>query len=177
MEVSWGGSVLRGKVVLRLLLNFPPRLKRVSFCERRLPWVSVPPYYLCMLDGRGHSWRLSSDIPCEEDACCGPQLAALMNSFTCYSLRSTVRSWGPNYTRTACMKLHWVSNQPQRRRQQHRFSVMYFCRRLWPAQQRYAMFSFTVTVLTGKTTELLVQTSEMTYVYVFLTRGLLRFCE
>lgn len=83
----------------------------MSLCEHCLPWGSVWLYYLCMLDGRGHSWRLSSAIPCEEGACCGPQLAALMNSFTYYSLRSVVRSWGPNQTRTAWyrMKLRVIS--------------------------------------------------------------------
>lgn len=83
-----------------------------------------------MLGRRGQSWRRGSAVPGEEAACCGPQLAALMNSFTCCSLRSVFRSWGPNQTRTAwdSMKLHLVSNQPQRqqRQQQNTSSVMYF---------------------------------------------------
>lgn len=40
---------------------------------------------VCIFHRRGHSWWLSSAIPCEEAACWSPQVAALMNSYTCCS--------------------------------------------------------------------------------------------
>lgn len=90
-------STFRPRVVARLLL-----------CEHCLPPVLAPLCYLRVVDGRGHGWRLSSAVPCEEAACCGPQLAALMTSFTYCSLHSFATSWGPNEHGSSVMKPLWV---------------------------------------------------------------------
>lgn len=153
-----------GEVFMRHSFNFPPSRSSAPASVWTLFASSFgAPCYLRVVDGRGHGWRLSSAVPCEEAACCGPRLAALMTSFTCWSLHSFATSWGPNEhgMKTA------LSNRPQRQERQHQRCFCALVRDTGPRVLGFFFLNITMLLPEKKTNK---QTS---WNDVFLTSGLL----
>lgn len=138
---------------MHCLLKFLPQVTCVPLCEHSLPWVCVPPCYVCMLDGRVRSWRLNSATQWRGSlfwatACCSNDLIHLQQ------LRAEGQTRPEQHDETT------LSEQAAT----EALSFIFSCK-LWQTEQRDAVF-FTATALTRKITE----SPEMTEVYVFLTK-------